>query len=80
MLIVAIYSYLYSPIDLTIADFVNRILVQKQLNDCTLVERLNIIYINDKIPTYYLVCPQENKNNPEIAFLYNSILQLFKIK
>ncbi|PSV51528.1 LysR substrate-binding domain-containing protein [Photobacterium sp. GB-1] len=60
--------------------FVNRILVQKQLNDGTLVERLNITYINDKMPTYYLVCPQDNKNNPSTVLLYNSILQLSKTK
>ncbi|KJF83625.1 LysR family transcriptional regulator [Photobacterium angustum] len=60
--------------------FVNRILVQKQLNEGTLVERLNIVYINDKMPTYYLVCPQENKNNPSTALLYDSMLQLSKIK
>lgn len=60
--------------------FVNRILVQKQLNNGTLVERFNITYINDKMPTYYLVCPQENKNNPSIALLYNAILQLSKNK
>ncbi|WP_305417680.1 LysR substrate-binding domain-containing protein [Photobacterium leiognathi] len=56
--------------------YVNKILVQKQLNDGKLVNAFNMPYCNDKKPTYYLVCPKEHKEDPATMVLYSAILDL----
>ncbi|KPA51287.1 LysR family transcriptional regulator [Photobacterium leiognathi subsp. mandapamensis] len=56
--------------------YVNKILVQKPLNEGKLIKAFTIPDQGDKRPTYYLVCPKEHKKDLATSLLYAAILDL----
>ena len=53
--------------------FINRIFIASYLQQGTLIEAVDMSFIQDKIPSYYLVSNDENMQKPATQFLYQEI-------